>query len=147
MSQTLESRYIMRKEEKIAKKRKERQKKSKEKVLRRREAIRKDRKEEMKKIMLEKSVQPKQNPIVNMKKVDATINNQDEKIKEQLLKNQEILKALEQEFLKEQQNREDLAENLESEGHGSLQEKLNAMHKKVVESEEKLKNPESSINI
>lgn len=137
----------MRKEEKVAKKRKERQKKSKEKVLRRREAIRRDRKEEMKKIMLEKSVQPKQNPIVNMKKIDATVNNKDEKIKEQLLKNQEILKALEQEFLNEQKNRESLVGDLESEGHGTLQEKLNAMHKKVVESEENLKNPESPINI
>ena len=54
----------MKKEEKIAKKRKEREKKSKVKILLRREAIRKERKEESKKYMLEKLVQPKQNPII-----------------------------------------------------------------------------------
>ena len=137
----------MNKEQKIAKKRKDREKKSKQKVLRRRDAIRRERKEELKKMRLEQSVQPKQNPIVNMKKKDVSVSNKDEIIKEQLLKNQQILKALEEEFQKEQENRNNLNENLESEGHGSLQEKLNAMHKKVVESEENLKNPNSPINI
>ncbi len=137
----------MKKEEKIAKKRKEREKKSKAKILLRREAIRKDRKEESKKYMLEKLVQPKQNPIINIKKKDESMEDRDAKIKEQLLKNQQILKALEEEFLKERQNRDDLNGDLESKGHGNLQDKLAAMHKEVVESEEKLQNPDSPINI
>jgi len=138
---------IMKKEEKIAKKRKEREKKSKVKVLLRREAVRKERKEESKKYMLEKLVQPKQNPIINMKKKDESMEDRDAKIKEQLLKNQQILKALEEEFSKERQSRDDLNGDLESKGHGNLQDKLAAMHKEVVESEEKLQNPDSPINI
>jgi len=137
----------MKKEEKIAKKRKEREKKSKVKVLLRREAVRKERKEESKKYMLEKLVQPKQNPIINMKKKDESMEDRDAKIKEQLLKNQQILKALEEEFSKERQSRDDLNGDLESKGHGNLQDKLAAMHKEVVESEEKLQNPDSPINI
>ena len=137
----------MKKEEKIAKKRKEREKKSKIKILLRREAIRKERKEESKKYMLEKLVQPKQNPIINMKKRGESMEDRDEKIKEQLLKNQQILKALEEEFSKERQSRDDLNGDLESKGHGNLQDKLAAMHKEVVESEEKLQNPDSPINI
>lgn len=138
---------IMKKEEKIAKKRKEREKKSKVKILLRREAIRKDRKEESKKYMLEKLVQPKQNPIINMKKRGESMEDRDAKIKEQLLKNQQILKALEEEFSKERQSRDDLNGDLESKGHGNLQDKIAAMHKEVVESEEKLQNPDSPINI
>jgi len=138
---------IMKKEEKIAKKRKEREKKSKVKVLLRREAVRKERKEESKKYMLEKLVQPKQNPIINMKKKDESMEDRDAKIKEQLLKNQQILKALEEEFSKEQQSRDNLNGDLESKGHGNLQDKLAAMHKEVVESEEKFQNPDSPINI
>jgi hypothetical protein len=138
---------IMKKEEKIAKKRKEREKKSKVKILLRREAVRKERKEESKKYMLEKLVQPKQNPIINMKKKDESMEDRDAKIKEQLLKNQQILKALEEEFSKERQIRDDLNGDLESKGHGNLQDKLAAMHKEVVESEEKLQNPDSPINI
>ncbi len=137
----------MKKEEKIAKKRKEREKKSKVKILLRREAVRKERKEESKKYMLEKLVQPKQNPIINMKKKDESMEDRDAKIKEQLLKNQQILKALEEEFSKERQIRDDLNGDLESKGHGNLQDKLAAMHKEVVESEEKLQNPDSPINI
>ena len=138
---------IMKKEEKIAKKRKEREKKSKVKILLRREAVRKERKEESKKYMLEKLVQPKQNPIINMKKKDESMEDRDAKIKEQLLKNQQILKALEEEFSKERQIRDDLNGDLESKGHGILQDKLAAMLKEVVESEEKLQNPDSPINI
>jgi len=138
---------IMKKEEKIAKKRKEREKKSKVKILLRREAVRKERKEESKKYMLEKLVQPKKNPIINMKKKDESMEDRDAKIKEQLLKNQQILKALEEEFSKERQIRDDLNGDLESKGHGNLQDKLAAMHKEVVESEEKLQNPDSPINI
>ncbi len=137
----------MKKEEKIAKKRKERAKKSKAKILKIRENIRKERKEEKKKFLLEQSSKPKQNPILNMKKKNQTIDNKDEKIRDQLLQNQQILKALEEEYEKEQSNRQNLNSNLEDQGHGNLQDKLNAMHKQVVESNENLQNPDAPIQI
>lgn len=125
----------MRKEQKIAKKRKEREKQSREKVLRRRDAIRRDRKLENEKTKKEAEFAPKQNPIVNLKK-DSTVTNKEERIREQLLKNQQILKALEQEYEKEQKTRQGINSNLEGEGHETLQDKLAAMHQKAVESQD-----------
>ena len=55
----------MKKNEKLAKKRKDREKKSHAKVLLRREAIRKERKEIVRQNLLEKSLSPKKTPIVN----------------------------------------------------------------------------------
>ena len=89
----------MRKEQKVAKKRKDRQKEARAKVLRRREAIRRDRKIEMERAKKESEFAPKQNPIINLKS-DASVSSKDEKIREQLLKNQQILKALEAEYNK-----------------------------------------------
>jgi uncharacterized membrane-anchored protein YjiN (DUF445 family) len=124
----------MRKEQKVAKKRKDRKKEARAKVLRRREAIRRDRKIEMERAKKESEFAPKQNPIINLKS-DASVSSKDEKIREQLLKNQQILKALEAEYNKEQQTRDGINTNLEGEGHESLQDKLAAMHKKAVESQ------------
>jgi hypothetical protein len=125
----------MRKEQKIAKKRKERQKEAKVKVLRRREALRKDRKIETERAMKEAEFAPKQNPIINIKNEVFPIN-RDDIIRDQLLKNQQILKALEEEYEKEQKTRQGINSNLEDEGHESLQDKLAAMHKKAVESQD-----------
>ena len=70
-----------------------------------------------------------------------------EKIKEQLLKNQEILKALEEQYNQEQDARKQINENLESEGNMSLQDKLSAMHKSVIDSQEKFQDPDAQITI
>jgi len=138
----------MKKNEKIAKKRKEREKKSHAKVLLRREAIRKERKEIARQNLLEKSLSPKKTPIVNNRELQLEQEEKKiEKIKEQLLKNQEILKALEEQYNQEQDARKQINENLESEGNMSLQDKLSAMHKSVIDSQEKFQDPDAQITI
>lgn len=138
----------MKKNEKIAKKRKEREKKSHAKVLLRREAIRKERKEIVRQNLLEKSLSPKKTPIVNNRELQLEQEEKKiEKIKEQLLKNQEILKVLEEQYNQEQDARNQINENLESEGNISLQDKLSAMHKSVIDSQEKFQDPNAQITI
>ena len=118
----------MKKEDKIAKKRKERAKKSRSKVLKR---------EESRKQRLEKMLSPKQKPIVNEKKEDEETKNQ--RIREQLIKNQQILAAIEEEMNRERSLRQHVNESLESDGHETMKEKFSAMHKSAVESQEKFK--------
>lgn len=138
----------MKKNEKLAKKRKDREKKSHAKVLLRREAIRKERKEIVRQNLLEKSLSPKKTPIVNNRELQLEQEEKKiEKIKEQLLKNQEILKVLEEQYNQEQDARNQINENLESEGNISLQDKLSAMHKSVIDSQEKFQDPNAQITI
>ena len=138
----------MKKNEKLAKKRKDREKKSHAKVLLRREAIRKERKEIVRQNLLEKSLSPKKTPIVNNRELQLEQEEKKiEKIKEQLLKNQEILKVLEEQYNQEQDARNQINENLESEGNLSLQDKLSAMHKSVIDSQEKFQDPNAQITI
>ena len=138
----------MKKNEKLAKKRKDREKKSHAKVLLRREAIRKERKEIVRQNLLEKSLSPKKTPIVNNRELQLEQEEKKiEKIKEQLLKNQEILKVLEEQYNQEQDARNQMNENLESEGNISLQDKLSAMHKSVIDSQEKFQDPNAQITI
>jgi hypothetical protein len=127
----------MKKEDKIAKKRKERAKKSRSKVLKIRGVVRKDRREESRKQRLEKMLSPKQKPIVNEKKEDEETKNQ--RIREQLVKNQQILAAIEEEMNRERSLRQHVNESLESDGHETMKEKFSAMHKSAVESQEKFK--------
>ena len=129
----------MRREQKIAKKRKDRQKESREKVLRRRAAMRAERREEARKDMLERSVSPKQKPILNPK----TEQSRQEQIKKQLLKNQEILKALESAYEKEMADRKKINSDLEAQGHTTLQDKLTAMQKQAVDENPNLSDPKS----
>ena len=127
----------MKKEDKIAKKRKERAKKSRSKVLKIRGVVRKDRREESRKQRLEKMLSPKQKPIVNEKKEDEETKNQ--RIREQLIKNQQILAAIEEEMNRERSLRQHVNESLESDGHETMKEKFSAMHKSAVDSPEKFK--------
>lgn len=129
----------MRREQKIARKRKDRQKQAREKVLRRRAAIRAERKEESRVQRLERSVSPKQKPIVNEK----TEQERQEHIKRQLLKNQELLKALEAAYDKEIEDRKRVHADLESQGHATLQDKLAAMQKQAVDDNPNLSDPQS----
>ena len=52
---------------------------------------------------------------------------------EQLKKNLEILEALEKEYEAEQNRRDNMNEQLESEGHKSMKEKLDALHEKALQ--------------
>jgi hypothetical protein len=135
----------MKREDKIAKKRKERAKKSRSKVLKIRGVVRKDRKEESRKQRLEKMLSPKQKPIVNEKKEDEETKSQ--RIKEQLIKNQQILAAIEEEMNRERSLRQQVNESLESDGHETMKEKFSAMHKSAVESQEKFKDGEQQAMI
>ena len=135
----------MKKEDKIAKKRKERAKKSRSKVLKIRGVVRKDRREESRKQRLEKMLSPKQKPIVNEKKEDEETKNQ--RIREQLIKNQQILAAIEEEMNRERSLRQHVNESLESDGHETMKEKFSAMHKSAVESQEKFKDGEQQAMI
>lgn len=129
----------MRREQKIAKKRKDRKKLAHERVLRRRDAIRAERRQETKMQRLEKSVSPKPKPIVNEK----TEQERQEHIRKQLLKNQELLKALESAYDKEVEDRKRVHSDLESQGHATLQDKLAAMQKQAVDENPNLSDPQS----
>jgi len=121
------------KQQKIAQKKKKREKVAKERVLRRREQMRAVRKEDKRKEMLERELSPKQMPIVN----DPLVREMREKArvdsaKAQIEKNLELLKALEEEYDKEQALRQQVNEDLESEGHMNMKDKLDALHKKAL---------------
>ena len=106
-------------------------------MLKIRGVVRKDRREESRKQRLEKMLSPKQKPIVNEKKEDEETKNQ--RIREQLIKNQQILAAIEEEMNRERSLRQHVNESLESDGHETMKEKFSAMHKSAVESQEKFK--------
>ena len=123
-------------------KKKDREKKVRNKVLRRRETLRRERKEEkLKELALEKEyelVNGKPDPIItdpaklierNKKKVESA--------KKQLEHNMKILEALEGQYLEETQMKSQLNKELESEGHSTMKEKLQALHEKVRQRTEK----------
>lgn len=57
----------------------------------------------------------------------------EESVSDRLKKNLEILEALEAEYDREQENRQQANEKLESEGFFSIKEKMNALHQKALE--------------
>jgi uncharacterized surface protein with fasciclin (FAS1) repeats len=132
----------MNKQEKNKQKKKnERNKRVKLKLANRREYARKERKivleEERAKRETELLVNGKQKPIVNdINKSKEVAKLKEELIKEQLEKNLQILQALEDQYDLEQKNRTELNQRLESEGHFTLREKLDALHKNNLESHE-----------
>ena len=132
----------MNKQEKNKQKKKnERNKRVKLKLANRREYARKERKivleEERAKRETELLVNGKQKPIVNdINKSKEAAKLKEELIKEQLGKNLQILQALEDQYDLEQKNRTELNQRLESEGHFTLREKLDALHKNNLESHE-----------
>ena len=138
----------MNKDQKKGLKKKARARKSHAKVLKIREAIRRERKKTMQEAYLEESLKPKQKPFMyDREKQLESQEVKDEKIKEQLQKNKELLESLEAQYDEEQANRKRINESLESEGNMSLQEKLKAMHQKTLESHEHLNNPEAQAKI
>jgi hypothetical protein len=130
----------MNKQEKNKQKKKnERNKRVKLKLANRREYARKERKivleEERVKRETELLVNGKQKPIVNdINKSKEAAKLKEELIKEQLEKNLKILQALEDQYDLEQKNRTELNQRLESEGHFTLREKLDALHKNNLDS-------------
>lgn len=127
-----------RKEKHKQKKKIERQKRVKYKLFKVREKTRAERKkvieEERARIATEELVNGKKKPIINdYAKIEKANKIKEQEIKEQLEKNLQILQALEQQYDQEQKNRQELNNQLEKEGHFTLKEKLDALHKKNVD--------------
>lgn len=125
-------------QKKIAKKRKEREKIAKERVNARRKAALKERK----RIEQEQAIEKQAHEIAYGKVMpfikDPHLKAQKEasharNIAERLKKNFEILEALEEQYEAEQAARSEVNNKLESEGHKSMREKMDALHKKALE--------------
>jgi hypothetical protein len=122
------------KQQKIAQKKKKREKIVKERIFHRREKMRVFRKQEEEKARLEKELSSnKQMPIIN----DPNIRQMQEKnrvemAKAQIEKNLQLLEAIEKEYDKEHALREQVNKDLEAEGHVSMKDKLDALHEKAM---------------
>lgn len=119
-------------------KKKEREKKVKEKMAVRRETIRKvraeQRSEELRMELEHEMKYGKPEPILN--DPEAVARRELKKranVEERLKRNLSILEALEAEYDQEQEVRTKVNEKLEAEGHTTIKDKLNAMHKKAKE--------------
>ena len=119
------------------KKKKDREKLAKSKVLLRREALRKERKlaadEQVKERVAHEIVHGKPMPII--KNPAALAQREAMKtrtVSDKLKKNLEILEALEREYEAEQAARTEINTKLESEGHKTMREKMDALHKKAL---------------
>lgn len=115
-------------------KKKQREQKAKMRVLARRNAIRKKSGEDKKSAALDRKFRTKIQPIIKdplKKEVMEKIKN--EKILSKLEKNAEILKALEKQYLDEVEQKNQINQQLEAEGHITLEEKMAALEKKIKE--------------
>lgn len=125
----------MSKQQQKEQKKKNRERAAKQKVLQRREELRKTRKEAREQELAEKEahevVHGKMMPHVNVpgerEAAKAAI------VAEKLKKNLEILQALEDEYEEEQKKRGEMNAHLEAEGHKTMREKMDALHKKALE--------------
>jgi len=110
-----------------SKKMKERKKKNKERetkqqLLRRKKAVQNQNKAERRKTYLRNKYD----------KGDTIVTNKSEVV-DKLKHNQQILKALQEEYIKEQQAKKELNDKLEAAGHVTLDEKLKAMDEQIRE--------------
>lgn len=120
------------------KKKKDREKNVKAKLLVERDTLRKERKlvqyEQMKEQAAHDLVHGRSRPIISDPAVLAANDAaKAREISDRLHKNLEILEALEQEYEAEQKARSEMNENLESEGHKTMREKMDALHQKALE--------------
>jgi len=119
-------------------KKKDREKIVKQKLLKRRFAMRAERKAEIEQIKAERDaheiVHGKLMPIINDPQLLAEKEAQRAKeISEKLKKNLEILEALEKEYELEQSRRDEVNTKLESEGHVTMKQKMDALHEKALQ--------------
>lgn len=121
----------------MSKKQQERKKKlreeiAKKRVLARRTILRKQASENLKSSRLEKKFREKIKPIIKDEGKNKIMEDRkNEKILSKLEKNLEILKALEDEYLEELNQKKQINENLESEGHLTFKEKMDALNEKI----------------
>ncbi len=113
------------------KKKKARELKAKARVASRRHKLNQIKKEEIKTRKLNEKFRERIVPIIKDSEKKKEIEDfKMEKSKEKLEKNMQILKALEEEYLKEKERKQELNNELEKMGHSTLQEKLNALESK-----------------
>jgi len=128
------------------KKQKERKKKAheakaKSRVSSRRHKMDLQKKQDRQIALLDKKFREKTIPIVKDKEKQKMIEDvKNEKIIDKLQKNYEILKSLEEEYLKEQEIKKNMNQALEAEGHDTLQKKLTAMETEARSSQNNLEN-------
>lgn len=111
-------------------KKKEREAKAKSRVLSRRNKIRTASKEHERSMRLDSKFREKLKPFVKDPEKKAAMEvSEQERIKERLEKNMQILKALEEEYEAEMNRKKEINSELESQGHDTLPEKLGAIEK------------------
>ena len=117
----------MAKKKLIERKKKQREAKAKVSIVRKREQMRAQRRTERNIAKAEENTRMKQTPYMRPEKREALAKQEEEQNIAQLHRNLEILEALEKEYLKEQDAKAELNAKLESEGHVTLKEKLDAL--------------------
>lgn len=130
----------MSKENKKFQKRKKREKLAKKKVLKRREALRAEaRKDRLEEVQKKKEESDLVKEIKEMEKLeswaDEVYDKLPEKTREQIATNIGILEALEEEYDRENSERQSLNDELEQQGHHTMDQKLKALQEKMVVSE------------
>lgn len=115
------------------KKKKLREEIAKKRVLARRSALRKQASDNLKSSRLEKKFRTKIQPIIKDEEKRKMIEqSKNDHILSKLEKNAEILRALEDEYLSEVNYKKQINEQLESEGHMTFKEKMDALNEKAV---------------
>lgn len=113
-------------------KKKNRERATRQKVLERRTELRLQRKlykeEEMREKEAHDIVHGKEMPFIKNKQEIS----KDKVISDKLANNLKILEALEQEYDEEQDRRTEVNQKLEAEGHKSIREKMDALHQKAL---------------
>jgi hypothetical protein len=110
------------------KKKKKREDRAKVTVLVKRKALRAKIKHDKEVARIDRQYNKKLVPYVRPEKAAQIRMENNNKIKQQIEHNLEILKALEAEYLKEQKEKTDRNANLEAEGHTTLKEKMDVMN-------------------
>lgn len=130
----------MSKKKQQERKKKQREERAKERVLARRKFIREAQKEERRRAMFERKFSPKIEPILNdPEKRQAREEAKKKRVIEQLERNQQILQALEDQYVKDQEAKAELNAELEAEGHTTLKQKMDAIEEKAKSEVEKKK--------
>lgn len=115
-------------------KKKAREQKGRARVAARRHKLREAMRGERKSALLERRFREKAQPIVNDPEKKAAMEEAEKnKVMERLRHNAEILKALEEEYMRDVEAKRAINESLESEGHQTLKDKLGAMEAKARE--------------
>jgi hypothetical protein len=116
----------------IEKKKKAREQKGRARVAAQRHKMSVVKKNDRRQAMLDKKFKEKIVPFVkDPEKRKAIEEAEVNKSRQKIEKNMEILKALEDEYLKEQEQKKILNETLEAEGHITLKDKVNALEEKA----------------